>query len=97
MKKKCLLMLFTLWLGGSYAIQAAATETKTFRCKQGVVKLGDDKFAALKRCGEPSYSELLSGSDEPKRERLLYERKHKHAIELIVYRGKITRMRLVKL
>lgn len=35
------------------ASAACPAETRSFRCKQDLVQLGDSKATALKRCGEP--------------------------------------------
>ena len=44
-----LLATLLLWAG----LPAAQAQTKTFRCKNDLVNLGDPKSSALLKCGEP--------------------------------------------
>ena len=93
-RRLLLLLVFVIF---SHTTIASSMDVSLVRCKKGVVKIGDDKFSALERCGKPTYTELLSGSNEPRLEKLLFKRKRKHTIEMQIYKGKIQRMSLIKL
>ncbi len=36
-------------------LAAAASDTRSFRCKQDIVSIGDSRATVLQRCGEPAF------------------------------------------
>ena len=52
---------------------ADAATIRSVRCDHGFAKVGEDKYLVLENCGKPKYSEVTSGTQDPKKERLIYQ------------------------
>lgn len=50
-----------------------AETTGSYRCAKGYVKVEDDKYLVIDKCGTPIASEVLSGSDDFKKEKLVFK------------------------
>lgn len=56
-----------------FVISVQAETTGAYRCSKGYVKVEDDKYLVIYKCGTPIASEVLSGSDELKKEKLVFK------------------------
>lgn len=52
---------------------ASDFEIANVHCKGGWITQGDDKFLVIQRCGQPLMTDVISGSDERKVEKLAYQ------------------------
>ncbi|MCJ0763503.1 DUF2845 domain-containing protein [Variovorax terrae] len=47
------------------ASSVAIADTRSFRCKNDLIKLGDSKAAALSKCGEPVFKDSFCKKTDP--------------------------------
>ncbi len=51
----------------------ANSEIRSKRCGQDFVKIKDDKYSVMDKCGSAKYTEVVSGAYGRKEERLVYK------------------------
>ena len=66
-----ILPLFTSILFCSLGM--GSVHADTLRCGQLLVTKDDSKYEVLKKCGEPDFSEVVSGTDQDKEEVWIYD------------------------
>ncbi|MFD2168263.1 DUF2845 domain-containing protein [Thalassotalea euphylliae] len=76
------LCVLALW---TESIAAAERERATIRCKGGHVRGGMEKFKVMSICGTPLDSDVVSGADQVKVEKLLYKLKKSPSAPLIIF------------
>ena len=77
--------LLAISLITSWYIDAATI--KAVRCAHGFAKVGEDKYLVLENCGKPKYSEVVSGAQDPKKERLIYQFRSKGYLTAFNFEG----------
>lgn len=63
------LMAVTILIGSLLPVVVFAAD---MRCGQHLIRVGDTKVDLIRRCGEPYFRQLISGSDERSVEQWIY-------------------------
>lgn len=82
-------------LFASFSIAGGANQVSNVKCKGGWISKGTGKLEVIAACGDPKYSEVISGANQVKEEKLLYKIKRKNYI-FWLYAGKVTRIETPK-
>ncbi|NMP17308.1 DUF2845 domain-containing protein [Thalassotalea sp. Y01] len=72
-----------------FSVQAATI--KAVQCGSKFVRVSDDKFMLLERCGAPKSSEKISGDSEELVERMYYTLPNTAPMVFTVKQGKIVK------
>nr|WP_282434724.1 DUF2845 domain-containing protein [Thalassotalea sp. Y01] len=73
-----------------FSVQAATI--KAVQCGSKFVRVKDDKFMLLERCGAPASSERISGDANDVTERLYYKLPNKAPLIFTIKQGKIAQI-----
>ena len=71
------------------------TRVSNIKCKGGWVSSGTSKLEVLSYCGQPKFTDVVSGANDAKSEELLYTIKRKDYI-ISLRAGKVVRIGMVK-
>lgn len=85
-----LLLLFA----SIYSTQA--NEVSSIRCNGKFVQPGMDKFKVIALCGTPKASEVISGEDEPKVEKLMYRFKRSSSAPMTLLTFKLGKLHKIE-
>lgn len=70
-----------------FNVQAATV--KAVQCGTKFVRIADDKFMLIERCGKPESTERISGDAEVRVERLYYKLPNKKPMIFTIKQGKV--------
>ena len=79
-----------------FALPNWANEVSAIRCDGRFIQSGMDKFQVIELCGKPKASEILSGEDEPKVEKLVYRFKRSSSSPLTLMTFKLGKLHKIE-
>ena len=74
------MLALVLLLFSSINLATESTKVSNLKCKGGWVRAGNSKLEVISYCGEPKYSDVVTGANSFKQENLLYTVKGKDYI-----------------
>ncbi|MCW8845024.1 MAG: DUF2845 domain-containing protein [Gammaproteobacteria bacterium] len=72
---------------GMFLMASTINAASQMSCGSALVKLGDGKTEVLAKCGEPDYREVVSGSNDSKREIWVYRFGTSRLVHTLTFTG----------